>query len=292
MAGILERTAFIGFGEAGMAFAEQWGHDAATAVRAFDIKTDDPFTAEAKRSDYANFGVAGSETLAEALGGADLVISVVTADQALIAAGQAAAVLRPGTLYCDFNSVAPQTKQAAAESVEAAGGRYVDVAVMAPVRPARLAVPLLVSGPHATDACTALREAGFAPRDLGGPIGKGSIIKMLRSIMVKGMEALTAECFIAAHLAGVAEEVAASLNENWPGVDWLEKADYNLDRILVHGLRRAAEMDEVAATLDSLEMPNGLTRATAETQRRIGTLSIPPADGFAGKADAVLGRKR
>jgi 3-hydroxyisobutyrate dehydrogenase-like beta-hydroxyacid dehydrogenase len=290
MTGILERTAFIGFGEAGMAFAEQWGREAAAAVRAFDIKTDDPVTAETKWADYAHFGVEGTGSLAEAIGDADLVISVVTADQAPVAAHQAASVLKPGALYCDFNSVAPQTKQAAGEAVEAAGGRYADVAVMAPVRPAQLAVPLLVSGQYSNEACAALRDAGFAPRNLGGTVGQASIIKMLRSIMVKGMEALTAECFIAAHQAGVAEEVAASLNENWPGVDWLEKADYNLDRILVHGLRRAAEMDEVAATLEALGMPNGLTRATAETQRRIGTLRIPPAEGLAAKADSILQR--
>jgi 3-hydroxyisobutyrate dehydrogenase-like beta-hydroxyacid dehydrogenase len=285
MSDLLQKTALIGFGEAGMAFAEQWPSGA--GVRAFDIKTLDPATAAAKRADYARCGVRGAETLAEALAGATLVVSVVTADQAVKAAGAAAKLIAPGTLYCDFNSIAPQSKQAAAVAVGAGGGRYTDVAVMAPVRPAQLDVPLLASGPHSAEACAALAAVGFKPRDLGGKVGRASMIKMLRSVMVKGIEALSAECFLAAHEAGVIEEVAKSLNASWPGVDWAEKADYNLDRIIVHGVRRAAEMDEVAATLEGLGMASDMARATAATQRRIGGLALPVAEGLEGKSESI-----
>jgi 3-hydroxyisobutyrate dehydrogenase-like beta-hydroxyacid dehydrogenase len=262
----LDHLALIGFGEAGMAFASQWD----APVRAFDIKTRDPATAPAKRADYARWGTTGTPTLAEALAGAELVLSIVTADQALAAAEAAAACLGPGALYCDFNSVAPATKQAAAQAVEAAGGRYADVAVMSPVHPALLAVPMLVSGPHAGAAIAALTAIGFAPVKVKGPVGQASTIKMLRSVMVKGIEALTAECFLAARKAGVAEEVAASLDASWPGTDWAAKADYNLGRMHEHGVRRAAEMDEVARTLDQLGLGSEMARATALVQKRLG----------------------
>lgn len=263
---LLDHLALIGFGEAGMAFASAW----TAPVRAWDIKTDDPATAPAKRADYARHRATGAASLAEALAGAELVISVVTADQALAAAKAAAACLGPGTLYCDFNSVAPGTKQAAARLIEAAGGRYADVAVMAPVHPALLAVPLLVSGPQAAAAAEALTAIGFSPRTVEGPVGQASTIKMLRSVMVKGIEALTAECFLAARSAGVAGEVAASLDASWPGTDWAARADYNLGRIREHGVRRAAEMDEVAKTLDQLGLGSEMARATAAVQRRLG----------------------
>lgn len=262
----LDHLALIGFGEAGMAFASQWD----APVRAFDIKTDDPATALAKRADYARLGVSGAATLAEALAGAELVLSIVTADQALAAAEAAAARLAPGALYCDFNSVAPATKQAAARAIETAGGRYADVAVMSPVQPARLAVPLLVSGPHADAALVALTAIGFSPAGVDGPVGQASTIKMLRSVMVKGIEALTAECFLAAHKAGLADEVAASLDASWPGADWAARADYNLGRMRAHGLRRAAEMDEVARTLETLGLEADMSQATARVQRRLG----------------------
>ena len=265
MAG-LDHLALIGFGEAGMAFASAWD----APVRAYDIKTDYPATMDAKRADYARFGARGAATLAEALASAELVISVVTADQALTAALQAAATLAPGTLYCDFNSVAPGTKQAAAQAIEAAGGLYADVAIMSPVHPARLAVPLLASGPHADAAVAALSAIGFSPKRVDGPVGSASTIKMLRSVMVKGIEALTAECFLAARKAGVADEVAASLDASWPGADWAARADYNLGRMREHGVRRAAEMEEVAKTLDALGQSSDMTRATASVQQRLG----------------------
>ena len=287
MSHILHRTALLGFGEAGIAFAEQWGSEAA-AVRAYDIKTDDPAMAPAKRADFARLGVTGADTLRAAVAGADLVLSVVTADQALTAARTVAPLLRREALYCDFNSVAPQTKRAAAKAVSDAGGRYADVAVMAPVRPQRLSVPLLVSGAHADEACALLREAGFAPRGIGGEVGRASMIKMLRSVMIKGIEAVTAECYLAAHAAGVVDEVTATLNASWPGVDWAERADYNLERMMVHGRRRAAEMDEVAATVAGLDLPNPMSRATAEAQRRIGQLELKPVEGLAAKSARIL----
>jgi 3-hydroxyisobutyrate dehydrogenase-like beta-hydroxyacid dehydrogenase len=264
-------VALIGFGEAGMAFASAWRADAV----AYDIKTDDPALAAAKRADYARCGVTGAASLAEALAGAGLILSLVTADQALAAAEAAARSIAPGALYCDFNSVAPQTKQEAARLIEAAGAAYADVAVMAPVHPARLAVPLLVSG---ADACAALAALGFRPRRIEGPVGRASTIKMLRSVMVKGIEALTAECFLAARKAGVAEEVAASLDASWPGADWAARADYNLGRMRAHGLRRAAEMEEVAATLEGLGQSGAMARAAAEVQRRIGAAALEASE--------------
>ncbi|MFX8316376.1 hypothetical protein ABTL66_19245, partial [Acinetobacter baumannii] len=91
-----------------------------------------------------------------------------------------------------------------AAAIRAAGGRYVDVAVLAPVNPARMNVPLLVAGPDAAEAAQALGAAGFASvRMVGDEIGRASAIKMIRSVMVKGIEALTAEMMLAATAAGV-----------------------------------------------------------------------------------------
>ncbi len=246
----MNAVSLIGFGEAGQAFASNKGW------RAFDI---DPAKTRAA-------------SLADALDDAAIVLSVVTADQALVVAQQAAALIAPGALYCDMNSVAPGTKQAASELIKAAGGRYVDVAVMSPVEPARLTVPLLVSGPHADAGAEALAALGFRNvRVVGNAVGRASTIKMLRSVMYKGVEALTAECLMACEKAGVTDEVMASF-----GNDWSSGADYRLDRMMVHGLRRAAEMDEVVKTLDALGIEPLMTRGTAARQRAIGTLAVSP----------------
>lgn len=262
----------IGFGEAGQAFAlgARWGDRA----RAFDIKTDALETRDAKYADYRRAGVQGEDLVSAALEGAQTILSLVTADAALAVAQMAAAHLSPSALYFDMNSVAPQTKCAASAAIEVAGGRYVDVAVMAPVYPAQMSVPLLVSGPHAADGAAVLAALGFTHvRMVGDAVGRASTIKMLRSVMYKGVEALTAECLIACAKAGVTDEVLASF-----GNDWSEQADYRLDRMMVHGLRRAAEMGESAKTLEGLGVEPLMTRGTVERQRAIGALGLisPP----------------
>ncbi len=259
-------VSLIGFGEAAQAFASGAGW----AARGYDIAD--------RSADFARAGVTAMRDDAGALADAALVLSLVTAGSALAAARDAAPHLTPGALWCDMNSVSPATKRAAAAAIDAAGGRYVDCAVMAPVHPLRRDVPILLAGPHATAAADALTAAGFTSlRVVAGPVGNAAAIKMVRSVMVKGIEALTAECLLAAHRAGVTDEVVTSL-----GPDWAAKADYNLDRMLAHGTRRAHEMDEVVATLTDLGVDPLMSRGTATRQRELGAIGSNPA-GLAAK---------
>jgi 3-hydroxyisobutyrate dehydrogenase-like beta-hydroxyacid dehydrogenase len=282
-----QEVGLIGFGEAGSTFAR--AGDWAAAAHVFDIQTDDATARDAMLAAYAEAGVLPARFLEDALDGVSLVLSLVTADQALAVAQAAAALIVPGTLYCDLNSVAPQTKQAAAQAIEAAGGHYVDVAVMAPVDPARLNVPLLLSGTRAGDAEARLRALGFGKtRVVGADVGRASSIKMIRSVMVKGIEALTAECVLAAAQADVLDEVLASLDASEKARPWDERADYNLDRMLVHGTRRAAEMEEVVRTLEGLGTGAAMTRGTVARQRAIGGLGVKaPPEGLGAKIGVI-----
>ena len=153
-------------------------------------------------------------------------------------------------------------------ALEAAGGRYVDVAVMAPVDKG-LAVPLLVSGPHAIAAQPLLASLGFSNiRVVGEQVGRASAIKMIRSVMVKGIEALSWECAAAAEAAGVFDEVMASLDASEKPMGWARKVAYNRERMETHGLRRAAEMEESAKTLQGLGIEPVMTRGTVVRQRQ------------------------
>ncbi len=257
----------IGFGEAGSTFARagDW------PVRVYDALTDGPARAD-MWARYEDAGVTGAETATDAVTGSAAIFSVVTADQALLAARNVADVIANDAFFFDMNSVAPDTKRAAAAVIDSAGGRYVDVAVMAPVNPVRMAVPLLLSGPYAEQGAALLAEAGFTKiRVVGTEVGRASTIKMLRSVIFKGMEALTAECVLACDRAGVLDEVLGSLGAEWPAL-----ADYRLDRMMVHGVRRAAEMEESAKTLEALGIEPLMTRGTIARQRQIGSLTISP----------------
>ncbi len=273
-----QTIALIGFGEAGSTFARAAGWGA--SARACDIRAD--------RGDVAaSLGVTFTHSAAEALAGADLVLSLVTADAARTVARDCARWLPSGALWCDMNSVAPDTKRAAAQCIAAVGAHYVDVAVLAPVEPARLRVPLLLAGGAADAAATALAAAGFANmRVVGADVGRASAIKMIRSVMVKGIEALTAEMMLAATRAGVADDVLASLDASERGASergasWFGRAAYNIERMATHGLRRAAEMEESARTLAALGVEPLMTRATVRRQREAAghPIAIPTGNG-------------
>lgn len=280
-----DAIAMIGFGEAGATFASGLP---ALRLRAYDRKTDALAQAAAMHAAYAEAGVCGCEDAAGALAGAVAVLCVVTADQALAAAREGARFLPRDTFWFDMNSVAPDTKRAAARVIEAAGGRYVDVAIMAPVQPTRMTVPLLLSGPHAAAGADMLGSIGFATvRVVPGEVGRASSIKMIRSVMVKGIEALTAECVLAADRAGVLDEVLASLDASPAPAEWNRRADYNLDRMMLHGLRRAAEMEEVVKTLDALGTGSAMSSATVDGQRAIGARGAHPPAGLAAKVAAL-----
>ena len=274
-------VSFIGFGEAARAFVgdERW----TAHPGAFDIKTTlDEGDDEIRRA-YGAFNVTGHESLAAVVSDVPSLVSLVTADQALTVAQSVGEMDCTGKMYFDFNSVSPDSKRKAAQSIEKAGGQYIDVAVMSPVHPRQLDTPLLVSGPAAEEACTRLQDFGFTSvRVVGEEVGRASAIKMIRSVMIKGVEALTAECFLAAHQAGVTEEICNSLGE-----DWRHKADYNFGRMLVHGLRRAAELREVASTLDDLGLDPVMTRGAVKWHQTLGEMGMTtPPDGL----DATLDR--
>ena len=284
-----EGIALIGFGEAAEAFVSGWTWGD-LRFRAHDLKLAEPGEAEAMAGRCRALGVEPHADPRAALAGAGLVFCLVTADQALAAAEAAAAHLVPGALWLDGNSCAPGTKRAAAAAVEAAGGHYIDMAIMAPVAPKGHRTPVLLAGPRAEAAAARIAALGMVSEVAGPRVGDASTIKMLRSVMVKGFEALTAECLLAACKAGVESAVLASLQASDPGFDWAARAAYNLERMMAHGVRRAAEMREVAATLRELGLPDRLASATADWQAAVGGLGLDGGEDDLGtRADRVLG---
>ncbi len=282
-------VAFIGFGEAGLAIAETLAASGrADGMRAYDIKLDDRDVGAAMRARIEDAGLTASATAKEAVEGAEIVICVVTADQAAKAAGTAARYLAAGALWLDMNSCAPGTKQIAAGPVNAAGGTYVDVAVMAPITPRGHETAMLAASAEADSVAARLAEAGLAPRFVGSDIGRASTIKMLRSVMVKGMEALTVECFRAAVRAGVADEVASSLDASESGLGWAAQTAYNMERMTAHGIRRAAEMREVAKTLRDFNVAPAMTTGTIAWEEEMGNLDLTLEPGTALAAQMAL----
>jgi 3-hydroxyisobutyrate dehydrogenase-like beta-hydroxyacid dehydrogenase len=258
----------MGFGEAARAFCDSL---AAQDIHftAYDILLGEAASAKAMRAAMRDRQVTIAETPA-GLRDADWVISAVTADQSLIAARSLLPHLVQGQVLIDLNSVSPGRKRETAAEVEAAGAIYLDMAVMAPVHPRGHRTPVLLAGEEADRLAKEMEVLGFNGRVVGEKTGAATAIKMVRSLFVKGLEAITVEALLAAQASGCFDEILASLSTSYPGLDLPKTAPYQFERTLRHGARRAAEMRESAATLDALGLRGGLAAETAEIQQRMG----------------------
>jgi 3-hydroxyisobutyrate dehydrogenase-like beta-hydroxyacid dehydrogenase len=259
----LQKFALIGFGEAGSIFGEDLvaaGRD----VVMYDILLDAPASREPMLEKARRARVRAAGTFEDAVAGAQVVISAVTASSSADVAGKAAKSLRAGQVLLDINSVSPAKKLANAALVEAAGADYVEAAVMAPVPPQRLRVPMLLGGKRASTLAPELHNVGMNTTALSEQIGVASAVKMCRSIVIKGLEALATESMLAARRFGAEREVLESLNGTFPSMGWTgQLPDYLVSRVAEHGRRRAAEMREVARTLQDVNVEPTMALATA-----------------------------
>ena len=263
-----ESIGFIGFGEAGFTIGNGLRGAGLQRLVAYDIATDSPDRGAQIRDRTERAGaelVRGSADLAAA---AEILFSAVTSSSALDAARQTAPFLTPRHIYADINSVSPARKREIAAVIGATGAAFVEIAVMAPVEPYAHRVPMLLGGPHAAAFAERMAPLGMRMQvlDSSSRIGTAAAVKMCRSIVVKGIEALLCECVLGAHEYDAADHVFASLQESYPGLDWKQLANYTMGRVVVHGERRAREMEEVAETLRAMDIDPIMAEATARRQ--------------------------
>src|SRR5665213_3745948 len=264
------RLCFIGFGEAGQAIASGLRDTGIETIAAWDILFPEAQGAPLKQAGET-MGARVASSAADAARGADMIISAVTAASSLEAAQSVEPHLSGNPYYLDINSVSPGRKQATAKLLDGKA-RYVDVAVIAPIHPKRHQTPLLIAGPHAETIAPLLTELEMKLKIIPGDTGQAAAIKMIRSVMIKGLEALTLECYLAASRAGLLDEVLTSMKNNYPTLDFGAMGDYNIERMASHGERRAAEMEESCVTLRELGLDPAMTEGTVKRQREMGRI--------------------
>ena len=239
------RIGFVGFGEAAYHIAKGLEQ----SLAAFDINVNDKMRQRARET-----GTRLVESNRELAQSCEVIMSAVTADQALTAAQQNAPYLTADHLYADLNSVSPGLKQSIARVIELSGARFAEIAMMAPVPPYGHKVPMLAGGAGAPEFVEKLAPFGISAEIVSREVGTAAATKMFRSIIVKGLEALLTECVLGASHYNADERVFASLAETFPGINWKQLADYMVGCVVVHGERRAREMEEVAATLREIDI--------------------------------------
>lgn len=294
------RIAIIGFGEVGGIFGTDFVGQG-IEVSVFDILLASERHRPQMLAKAQNCGVNGKDNLRDCMRNADLVISAVTASSALDVAREAAPLLHREQIFLDINSVSPETKRKASVYIESntgiSGGRFVEAAVMAAVPGKRLKVPMLLGGMHAAVVSESLRRLGMDTKAVSDQIGVASAVKMCRSVVVKGLEALAVECLFAARQYGAEDAVLESLAATYPSMGWKDRLpDYLISRVAEHGLRRSAELREVAQTLREVAIEPTMSVAAANRQEQLARdmakndLTVHDTDDFSWRmvADALM----
>ncbi|MFM1908580.1 MAG: hypothetical protein RLZZ591_2257 [Pseudomonadota bacterium] len=256
----------IGYGEVGRIFSAGLKAQVAS-THVWDLKFEVPEHRDAALAHVSAAGVMAGGSLAEVCTRADMLISAVTASNTLAVAQEAAPHLRPGTVFLDLNSASPGTKQQAAALINAAGGHYVEAGVMTSVPPYGIRVPMLLGGERAADLSAVLQAWGMDAKAVSADVGVASAIKMCRSVMIKGLEALVIESYTTARAYGVEDHVLPTLAETFPSIDWAQTGAYFFSRVVQHGQRRVEEMHEAANTVREAGFEPYMASAIADKQQ-------------------------
>ena len=247
--------AVLGLGEAGSLLARDLVA-AGAAVRGFDPKVAAPAGATDTDSDAA------------AVAGANLVLSVNSASEAVVALEASLGALRPGAVWADLNTAAPSVKQRLAAIGGQRGIAVTDVAMMAPVPGKGLRVPMLASGDGAATAAETLRGYGADIELLAGPAGLAATRKLLRSVFYKGMAAAIVEALEAADAAGLGDWLSGHIAEELASQDAA-----TLTRIVAgtrqHAVRRGREMAAAAEMLTDLGVTPTMATASQHVHERL-----------------------
>jgi 3-hydroxyisobutyrate dehydrogenase-like beta-hydroxyacid dehydrogenase len=268
----VQRIGVVGYGEVGRIFAAGLKPQV-SEVAAWDLKFADVATAQAQREHASGQGVRACGSMRELCEASDLVISAVTASNTLAVAQEAAPFLRAGSVFLDLNSASPGTKQQAAAAVQAHGAHYLEAGVMTSVPPYGIQVPMLLGGAKADELAQLLGSWGLDAKAVSEKLGVASAIKMCRSVMIKGLEALVIESYATARAYGVEDHVLPTLQETFPSIDWHQQGAYFFSRVVQHGQRRAEEMREAANTVQEAGFAPLMTAAIAEKQQWVADLA-------------------
>lgn len=287
------RIGLVGYGEVGKIFCAGL-KPSVEAVGAWDLKFADPASA-AERGHAVQAGVTAFDSMQALCEASDLVISAVTASNTLAVAQEAARHIRPAALFLDLNSASPGTKQAAAALIEAKGAFYVEAGVMTSVPPYGIRVPMLLGGAQAAALAPVLAGWGMDTQAVSEQLGVASAIKMCRSVMIKGLEALVIESYTTARAYGVEDHVLPTLQETFPSIDWSRQGAYFFSRVVQHGKRRAEEMRESANTVREAGFEPLMTAAIAQKQQWVADQAaqglfrdLPKGAAWQAYADKLL----
>ncbi|MEA2123311.1 MAG: hypothetical protein QOI80_93 [Solirubrobacteraceae bacterium] len=249
-------VAFIGFGELGASLGAAFsaaGHDVRAWTRA---------------------GASGVETLDAAVAGAELVVSAVPGAASADVARDVIPLMAAGACFVDMTAAAPASKEGAARAAAERGVLYADAAVLGTVATSGAAVPIAAAGTGAEALRELATPAGLVIDIIGGEAGQAARLKLIRSVYMKGRDALVLEMMVAARRLGLEDEVAESIAGPGEQVPFPEPSERVLRALAIHAGRRAEELESSADVLREAGVDPIVTTAGSERLRRLAQLGL------------------
>lgn len=191
-----------------------------------------------------------SETVAEAVTDADLVLSLNSSIVALRMAELAAPELKPGTLFVDLNAGTPAFKKKLAELFPAEV--FLDVAVMGSIKEHGIATPLIVAGPSSDAFIAQLAPLGLTLEKVSDEIGEAAARELTRSVLTKCIAGVVVDYMWAAEQLGVTDWAYDELQREFNTMN-AETAKGYLRETVHHVKRREIEMLDVVEMLEGAE---------------------------------------
>ncbi|MEW5913486.1 MAG: NAD(P)-binding domain-containing protein [Thermodesulfobacteriota bacterium] len=245
------RLGFIGFGELAQGLAKGLKGEGLAHIKAFDkAMTADSPASRAMRQAAQERGVEVAGSLQELIEGSDLIFSTVTPAAAFAVAQAAAGLLQRGQLYADLNSCTPSLKRRSQAEITASGADYVDVGVVGGISIQGHKIPCLLCGEAAPKLKEIMSPYGMNMELVQAPVGTAALIKMLRSVVLKGIEALMLEMFMAAQEYGLEDTMMQSIASTFNRGDFEKYSDMLMS---THGLHAARRCDETEMILETVK---------------------------------------
>ncbi len=275
------RFGFVGFGALAQAFAAGLREGGVGEISVYTRRRDDQGAAQALDGRLLAAGVRSCSSLQEVAAGTEVIIAAVPAHAAVEAAEGCAPHLTPGALYVDPAPLAPEQKRALADLIGAAGGEYADVAVLGTVAVDAHQVPMLTAGQGARRWAEMAMPFGFRVSVVEGAPGRATLVKLLRSVYMKGRDALILEMLLAARRHGVEDDVLASIGGSGEQVPFPDLVARVMRSLAVYAERRSAELETAADLVDGAGVEPLVTLAGAARLRWLADLGV--RESFAGE---------
>jgi 3-hydroxyisobutyrate dehydrogenase-like beta-hydroxyacid dehydrogenase len=272
------RLAFVGFGEAAFSIASGLREAGFDGMAAFDVAADrEPFrTRIRERAELAGVTLLDGP---EGLSGAETVFVLVQPSASMAVAQSCASHVSPDALYVDLTSLGPTDKAAVGAYVAAAGRRFVDAAILGSAPTSRNRVPIVAAGPEVNQFVERFAPYGMDISPVGERFGAAAGLKIVRSVLAKGLEALYVEALIAARRMGVEAEVLQSFCAFLDARPALDTAAMLVRSHVPHAGRRADEMRMSRAAVAETGLDPLMTDAIVQLMERSAASGVVAAGG-------------